>query len=154
MPGTRELHEVEATARRAERDKDEAQEELGALEPRLAKPVDVEAAKAGIARVCEVGLAWHAAQQAQALGESLHEARILTTAILGRIRNFSQRVNQAEQAAGHGLNVPRISLPIEALETLAAAPAPTLVSAPEPLSDSPDRAPARRLRAFLSGARG
>ena len=70
------------------------------LEPRLAKPVDVEAAKAAIARVFEVALAWHAAQQAQALGEPLHEGRTLAAAIVARVRDFSQLVNQAEQGRG------------------------------------------------------
>lgn len=49
VPGTRELREVEATAHQAERDLEEAREELAALEPRLAMPVDVVAVKAGIA---------------------------------------------------------------------------------------------------------
>jgi hypothetical protein len=43
---------------------------------------------------------------------------------------------------------------VQVLETLAAAPAPTLESLPASLADSPARAPARDLKSVFYGSRG
>jgi hypothetical protein len=115
--------------------------------------LDLERIKDGLARLFKTAFTLCARREATGAAEPMGKIGNTARYVVTRLQQMAQAIHEGERIAERPLPIPRICVPIEALETLASANDPTLELLPERASDSPVCSPARSLRALVAGRR-